>query len=75
MLIEHDARPAQLEWQRDQEQEIGWIAEMDGVDATDAGGEPQRMPERRRILLEIAGGPPGGRAQRVAVDLDAVEHG
>ena len=78
VVVEHEARAAQLQRQRDEEQQVGRVAGLHDVErplAVEPPGEPQRVPERRAVLAQVAGGPARRGLQRVAVDLDALDQG
>ena len=55
VLIEDHPRAAELERQRDQEQQVGRVADVDDVEAAEAAREPPGAPERRRVLAQVAG--------------------
>ena len=73
VLVEDEPRAAPLQPQCRQEQQVGRVAGVDHVDRADLAGQPDRVPQRRSVLPQIAGRPSGGRAQRVAVDPHPVD--
>ncbi len=73
VLVEYEPRPAPLQPQCRQEQQVGRVAGVDHVDRADLAGQPDRVPQRRSVLPQVAGRSSGGRAQRVAVDAHPVD--
>ncbi len=73
VLVEDEPRPAPLQPQGGEEQQVGRVAGVDHVHRADLPGQPGGVPQRRSVLPQIAGGTAGGRAQRVAVDPHAVD--
>ena len=70
-------RAKRAKGQGDEEQEIGRVAGVHGINRTppaDLHRQPQRVPERQSVLAEIACRAARGRAQRIAQDSDTVDH-
>jgi hypothetical protein len=78
VLVEDEAGALPLQHQRHCEQQVRRVAGVHHVDAPERAhlpGEPDGVPERGRVLLQVPGGPAGGRAQGVAVDVHPVDLG
>ena len=55
VLVEDHPGAAQLQRQRDEEQQVGRVADVDDVEPAEAASEAPGAPERRRVLAQVPG--------------------
>src|SRR5918911_571331 len=75
VVIEDEAHAQRAVEQGEQEEKIGRIAPMDGVEpalTADLDGEAQATEQRHPILVDVGQRAGGRRRQRVAINGDAV---
>jgi hypothetical protein len=73
VLVEYEPGSMSLEPLAEQEEQVWRIAGVHHVDPADLAGQPVGPPQRRAVLAQVADRAADRRAQRVPVDLNAVD--
>src|SRR6266487_2095203 len=73
VLVEHEPGAFALEPEREEEEQVRWIAGVHDIYRPDPSREPVRVPERRTVFPEVSHRAADGGRQRVPVNLYAVQ--